>query len=177
MVLVGRGAAPQVKRWQTFSTFSQPADVDDVPCTCVEAGCTSERNGWSVALDLSLRMGAYRADYIRRVSRRTFTEDTLPEEPTVVVFRFPPGTPCFRDYRDTRAHNVMGVTPGRMHARRVRRQLLVVTDGPVGPTTQAILRKGRPDPGTVLRTHTRGVDFAEDLATNWNRMADQLNNR
>jgi hypothetical protein len=156
------------RNWQTFSTIATQG-VHWESITCEQAGCEKRANGFKVLLDESLRLGALRADYIRRVTlRRGWTEHR--DDAGVTVFVFPPGTPCFCDGRDQRAQPVMGCGP---HRRKTRPMLHVVAAGKVGQVAGQINRAGRP--GEILRVHNRPGDWAEHAAESWNRMADAIN--
>lgn len=64
------------------------------PATCEEIGCAPFLNGWQSVIDEGTELGQAQAYYIRRNSRRSFTEHQGMTA-GLVVFTFPPGQKCF----------------------------------------------------------------------------------
>lgn len=75
--------AGSVNEYRTFS-ISAPLSTHFRAATCEEAGCEAYQHGW-----LTRTVNDEQADYIRRHSGRSFTEDERG------VFVFAPGQTCF----------------------------------------------------------------------------------
>ena len=153
--------------WQTFSTIRDPNTGVEL-ATCAMVDCAKMRDGWTARIDESLPRGRLCADYIRKVTRRPFTE-TRDESDQVTIFTFPPGTPCIMDRRDQRGQNLFAVGP---HTSRIRKFLHVIADGGAADVQREIDRLGRPK--VIERVHSRPADWAE----NWREaMTKHYDNR
>jgi hypothetical protein len=85
--------------YQVFS-LRQPVGDRFRIVDCEAFGCRWWRDGFKVRVDLATRIGQERAVYLRSgVHRRRYSEDRDPAFPTIVMFRFPAGTPCFEQHR------------------------------------------------------------------------------
>jgi hypothetical protein len=71
-----------------------PVSTHFRPATCEEVDCAGYLHGWQSTIDESTDLGQRQADYIRRRSGRSYTEDRSPAGLT--VFTFSPGQSCFR---------------------------------------------------------------------------------
>ncbi len=87
--------AGPVGAYQTY-TVTSPLDRW-VKSACEDVGCWAWKNGWQSLVDETTDIGRLRAKYIRRMSRRTFTERRGPGG--VTEFRFPSGQRCFEEHR------------------------------------------------------------------------------
>jgi len=173
MVMTASSAVARVRDggWKTYSAISPP-QLHWRYVTCAAFDCPKLRAGWDVRIDESMKLGEICADYIRHVTnRRGWTETKDPSG--VTVFTFPAGTPCFQDARDRRAQQTFSVPS---HRKRVvgAPTLYVVGDGPAARVQEQLNTTGRP--ASILRAHSRGADWIEDLAESWNKMADAVNN-
>jgi len=166
--------APAVRNGLTFSQIAQPGTIERA--TCAQAGCTKLAEGWTCNVDESTPQGKVWAHWIRHVThRKGWTEH--PTEAGVTVFRFEPGTPCFADTRDRLAQTKLGVAA---HTRVVRPYLHVVSNGKarqLGAHIAAAQYRGRAPRLDVVRTHTRPVDWVEDLVDKWNQTAATINGK
>jgi hypothetical protein len=84
------------RAYRTFQIISPP-DLTLV-IACKQAGCSGWRNGWQTIVDETSPLGREQADYIRRLSGRTFREQKTGAE-RLTVFIFPPYQRCFREHR------------------------------------------------------------------------------
>jgi hypothetical protein len=98
-------ALPAAKM-QTYA-ISAPLATHWRPATCEEADCGAYLHGWQSFIDESTELGQRQAHYIRRESRRRFTEER--NEAGITEFTFEAGQRCFksdqhrvRNYRDER---------------------------------------------------------------------------
>jgi hypothetical protein len=96
--MMGRGFDLS-RYYQTFS-LRQPVGDRFRVVDCETFGCRWWKSGFKVRVDLATRIGQERAVYLRSgVHRRRYSEDRDPGLPTIVMFRFPAGTPCFEQHR------------------------------------------------------------------------------
>lgn len=69
-----------------------------VVAACHEVRCEAWQSGWETLVDEGTPLGQARADYIRHLSGRTFTEHRA-EGGRMTVFRFEPRQRCFAEHR------------------------------------------------------------------------------
>lgn len=84
-----------VGAFQTYAIAS-PHDTT-VKAACVQVDCQAWRHGWQTLIDESTDIGRVQADYIRRLSGRTFREGRTGAGQT--VFTFEAYQRCFADHR------------------------------------------------------------------------------
>lgn len=116
------------------------------PGTCAEVDCPAHLNGWRTTLDERTEQGMSLAYYIRKESKRKYTEDRT--ETGLTVFTFPPGQKCFREHQ----------------TRLDRPEIYLVRGGDW---------RGNPR-GTETRRHTSAADWQEDFADHQQTLADRL---
>lgn len=116
------------------------------PATCEEVDCQAMANGWRTAVDESTDLGQKQAHYIRKVSRRSFTEGR--SELGLTEFLFGPGQQCF----------------GTHQVQLGRPEFFLVRGGDY---------RGNPL-GTATRRHTRPDDWVDDFATHQQHIADEI---
>jgi hypothetical protein len=131
-----------VGSYQTYAVAA-PAATHWRRATCAEVECDGWTHGWRTVLDLADADGANRAQYIRAMSGRRFTETRAGD--TLAAFDFPPGQACFR----APTHRV----------RLDRQELYVVRGG-----------DWRGNPTGRSRQHTRPELWVEDFAENQDRL-------
>jgi hypothetical protein len=96
--MMGRGF--DLSRYYRTFSLRQPVGDQFRIVDCETFGCRWWRDGFKVRVDLATRIGQERAVYLRSgVHRRRYSEDRPPGLPTIVMFRFPAGTPCFEQHR------------------------------------------------------------------------------
>jgi len=96
--MMGRGF--DLSRYYRTFSLRQPVGDRFRVVDCETFGCRWWRDGFKVRVDLATRIGQERAVYLRSgVHRRRYSEDRDPAFPTIVMFRFPAGTPCFEQHR------------------------------------------------------------------------------
>jgi len=96
--MMGRGF--DLSRYYQVFSLRQPVGDQFRIVDCEAFGCRWWRDGFKVRVDLATRIGQERAVYLRSgVHRRRYSEDRDPAFPTIVMFRFPAGTPCFEQHR------------------------------------------------------------------------------
>jgi len=96
--MMGRGF--DLSRYYQVFSLRQPVGDRFRIVDCEAFGCRWWRDGFKVRVDLATRIGQERAVYLRSgVHRRRYSEDRDPAFPTIVMFRFPAGTPCFEQHR------------------------------------------------------------------------------
>jgi hypothetical protein len=114
--------------------------------TCAEVRCPAQSNGWRTEVDESLPLGQMQAHYIRRDSKRKFTEERTPAGLT--SFTFEAGQTCF----------------GKHKIKLERPDLFFVRDGDW---------RGNPR-GTRPRQHVYPEDWVEDFALHQQGVADEI---
>lgn len=80
--------------YTTYRINSPPSQRRAVPCST--GTCEAFRTGWRTEVDESSSLGVMQAEYIRKNSRRHFTE--LRDTRGITVFTFEPGQQCFRQH-------------------------------------------------------------------------------
>lgn len=81
-----------VTAYRTFQV-SRPLSSHWRRATCEEVQCSNFLNGWRTYIDVTTDLGKEQADYIRRHSGRSFTEETATDGRT--AFTFAAGQACF----------------------------------------------------------------------------------
>lgn len=85
---------------QNYKTYELRAPVSthykDV--TCIQANCTAMANGWTSLINEATELGKKQAHYIRRNSKREFTEERTKDGLT--KFTFSAGQKCFETHKD-----------------------------------------------------------------------------
>lgn len=134
-----------VEAYKTYRIAS-PLATHWRDATCAEADCQHHLNGWQSTIDESTQLGQRQAHYIRRESRRGFTEERLPTGLT--RFTFAAGQTCFAG-----PHQV-----------------------PVGRPELYLVRDGdwRGNPTGRQRTHSSPQDWIDDFGEHQDRLADQM---
>lgn len=129
-----------------MQTFSIKAPVATHfrDATCEEVECPYLVHGWRTAVDESSSLGQGQAHYIRTSSGRRFTEGR--NEHGQTVFTFAPGQTCFAQHK----------VP--LH----RPELFLVRGGDLTRSTGEV------------RRHANGEDWADDLLTHQQKIADTL---
>lgn len=118
--------------------------------SCAEVECEGQEHGWVMLIDERTELGRRQAHYIRSVSGRRFTEQT---ETGLTSFTFEAGQTCFTE------HEVPLGKP----------ELFVVRDGDLRESlAQVRQRRGN------IRLHQRPEDWADDLATHQQTIADAI---
>jgi hypothetical protein len=109
-----------------YKTYAVASPTDrTIRAACEQVGCLAYRHGWESHVDESTELGARQADYIRRLSGRTFREQRT--DAGMTVFRFEGGQRCFAEHW-------------------TRPELYVVRDGDWrGNPTGRVRRHTRPD--------------------------------
>lgn len=108
--------------------------------TCEEADCQAYQHGFRFRVDETTDLGQGQAHYFRKDAGRRFTEER--DDAGLTVFTFKPGQQCFQDHQ---------VPIDRPAAFLVR----------AGDITHR---------GNVLRHHTSGESFMDDLHTTTDRI-------
>lgn len=134
---------------QTYAVLAPRDDEDYRPASCAEAECPDYMNGWATTLDPATELGRSQILYVRRDSRRLFTETAL--ESGLIRFAFSPGQTCFR------------VGQAGTHRVQVAPSVFLVRGG-----------DSRGNPRGQTRVHKRREDWVEDFATHQNTLADIL---
>jgi hypothetical protein len=129
--------AHQRKTYQILSP--RPTHFKDAGCE--EARCRHMRDGWKSIVDEATELGRQQADYIRRISGRSFTESR--DETGLTVFVFAAGQRCFRQ------HTV----------KLEREEIYVVRGG-----------DHRGNPRGERRVHGRPEEWVEDFAEHQERL-------
>lgn len=80
---------------QTYA-IDAPRETHFRPATCREVDCPHHIHGWKTVVDERTELGQRQAEYIRRHSGRSFSEDREVEGLTTFVFE--PGQQCFRPH-------------------------------------------------------------------------------
>jgi len=81
-----------------YKTYAVASPTDrTIRAACEQVGCLAYRHGWESHVDESTDLGKQQADYIRRLSGRTFREQRTAAGMT--VFRFEGGQRCFSEHR------------------------------------------------------------------------------
>lgn len=114
--------------------------------SCGEVNCQAYANGWKTTVDESTDFGQKQAHYIRRDSKRRFTEEKL--ESGLTCFTFASGQKCFRQHQ---------MPLDREPLYRVR----------------AGDFRGNPR-GIPLLSHRNGDDWVDDFANHQDRLATRL---
>lgn len=78
--------------YKTYAILS-PLDTHYRVARCAEVDCEALARGWQSMIDESTDLGQKQAHYIRRLSRRQFTEHR--NEHGITIFTFGPGQQCF----------------------------------------------------------------------------------
>lgn len=146
---------------QAYRTYTMARDVTP-PSDCREVGCRHWREGWMTITDPETELGRTQAEFIRSgATNRRYAEGTTATDVTdgqvrllfdgrtagpgePVAFWFYPGQRCFQA-----PHQV-----------------------PEGPE-HYLVRGGDHRPGPHIRTHTRAVDWVEDMNEQQHRRAVQ----
>lgn len=116
-----------VQGYQTFQIVA-PVSTHWRDATCDEVDCPAQQRGWTTTVDENTPLGQKQAHYIRRESKRSFTEEKRPDGLT--SFKFSAGQTCFRQHK----------------ARMEREEIFVRRDGDWrGNPTQSRRRYDRPD--------------------------------
>jgi hypothetical protein len=84
-----------VGAYKTYAVASPPDR--SVRAACEQVGCLAYRHGWESHVDESTELGARQADYIRRLSGRTFREQR--DAAGITVFLFEGGQRCFSEHQ------------------------------------------------------------------------------
>jgi hypothetical protein len=111
---------------------------------CAEVECGGHLHGWVSLIDETNELGQQQAHYIRKISGRRFTEERNPLGLT--AFTFEAGQTCFTPHE---------VPLGRP-------ELYIVRDGDL------FENRGN------VRLHQRAEDWADDLATRTQKIADAI---
>jgi hypothetical protein len=117
------------------------------PVTCEEAGCPAFRHGWQSFIDETTGMGQRQAHYIRRESKRKFTETR--NEAGITEFTFEAGQSCFRS--------------DQHRGRNERPERYLVRGGDF-----------RGNPARDLREHRNADDWRDDFASHQGRLRDAI---
>lgn len=75
----------------------QPQATHFRRATCLEVSCPPYLLGWQTLIDEKTGFGLQQSTYIRRESKRQFSEAKQPDGLTAFVF--PPGQRCFRGHQ------------------------------------------------------------------------------
>lgn len=89
---------PNLPAWamQTYQVLA-PRATHWRDAACAEVDCAAHANGWVTRIDESTDLGQRQAAYIRRDSRRGYTEAKSPDGLT--EFTFQPGQKCFTKHQ------------------------------------------------------------------------------
>lgn len=80
--------------------IDRPDETHWREATCEEVTCGHRLMGWSIDADPSTPLGLKQIDYIRKRSKREFTEERQPTG--LIRFTFAPGQRCFREHKVAR---------------------------------------------------------------------------
>jgi len=109
--------------------------------TCADVDCEAYLTGWESHIDEATSLGQRQAHYIRRESKRKFTEERTAAGLT--VFKFEAGQKCFAEHK----------------ARNMRPERYVERGG-----------DHRGNPRREHRVHTRADDWVDSFQTNQDRL-------
>lgn len=123
----------------------QPPQTHFRPATCLEVDCFGYTNGWRTVVDESTDLGQRQAHYIRKESRRKYTETRDPAGLT--AFEFEAGQRCFQTH----------------HKSLERPAIYLVRDGDW---------RGNPR-NTTPRKHDNPDDWVDDFASHQQALADK----
>lgn len=123
-------------------TIKAPLATHFRAATCAEVECAAHVHGWVSRIDESTDLGQRQAGYIRHHSGRRFTETR--DEAGLTVFTFPAEQTCFTEHK----------VP--LH----RPELFLVRGGNLTTSTGEV------------RRHANGEDWADDLQTHQQKIAD-----
>lgn len=135
----------EASEMRTYSIVA-PRSTHFRPASCSEVGCPHFHYGWITTVDENLELGQAQAHYIRKVSKRQYTETK--DAKGLTSFRFEAGQECFTQHK----------------VRLDKPELFVVRDGDW---------RGNPR-GTPVRKHVRAEDWVEDFALHQGKVSDRV---
>lgn len=143
---MGRFYQPRLpaSQMQTYSVIA-PKDTHWRQATCEEANCVHYQTGWRNIVDERTQLGQAQAHFVRKESRRSFTEER--GEDGLTTFSFSAGQPCFT----------------RHQIKLDRQELYLVRGG-----------DSRGNPTGFRRQHTRPLDWVEDMQENQDRLRSAI---
>jgi hypothetical protein len=129
---------------QTYQVLS-PVSTHFRPATCEEVACIHYQTGWRNVVDERTQLGQRQAYFVRKESRRSFTEER--GEDGLTTFTFASGQPCFT----------------RHQIKLDRQELYLVRGG-----------DKRGNPTGFHRQHTRPEHWVEDMQENQDRLRSAI---
>lgn len=138
--------AGPVTAYQTFA-IEAPLSTHWRKATCEEVKCPAFFYGWESNIDVGTELGQSQANYIRRHSGRSFTEESRLDG--TATFHFPPGQTCF----DAASHRV----------RLERNEIYIVRGG-----------DWRGNPTRERRVHTSAGTWVEEFAEHQDALARRI---
>lgn len=129
---------------QTYQVLS-PLSTHFRPATCDEVACIHYQTGWRNVVDERSPLGQAQAHFVRKESRRSFTEER--GEDGLTTFVFAAGQPCFTRHR----------------IKLDRQELYLVRGG-----------DKRGNPTGFHRQHTRPEHWVEDMQTNQDHLRSAI---
>lgn len=133
-----------VQAYKTYSVIA-PVATHFRAATCAEVDCPNHVNGWRTVVDERLELGQRQAHYIRRESRRKYTEQR--GEDGLTTFEFEAGQTCFAQHK----------------TRLARPETFLVRGGD---------HRGSAGLGTYR--HSRAADWVEDFALHQQGIAERI---
>jgi len=133
--------ASAMKSWEIKAPLATHWSVT----TCDDVDCDAHRLGWKTLIDEGTSLGQRQAHYIRKESKRRFTEERQPDGLTAFVFEA--GQKCFAEHR----------------ARNMRPERFVERGG-----------DHRGNPRREHRVHTRPDDWVDSFQSNQEKIRTAL---